>query len=63
MNLKIGSSVKLNLNNLEKIWVEVTEIEGSNIKGKVDENPIKLEDVYFGDEVNFNLENIIEILN
>jgi len=62
-NLKIGSSVKLNLNNTEKIWVEITEIKGSKVKGKVDENPIKLENVNFGDEIPFELENIIEILN
>jgi hypothetical protein len=63
MNLKIGSSVKLNLNNLENIWVEITDIQGSQLKGKVDENPIKLADVNFGDIVPFNIENIIEVLN
>lgn len=62
-NLKIGSSVKLNLNNIEKIWVEITEINGSKVKGKIDENPIKLENVNFGDVIPFDLENIIEILN
>lgn len=63
MQLKIGSSVKLNLNNIEKIWVEITEIKQNLILGKVDENPIKIENVKFGDIVEFNEQNIIEVLN
>lgn len=63
MNLKIGDSVKLNLNNMEKIWVEITEINKNLILGKVDENPIKIESIKFGDIVEFNEQNIIEILN
>jgi uncharacterized protein YegJ (DUF2314 family) len=63
MQLKIGDSVKLNLNNIEKIWVEITEINQNLILGKVDENPIKLDNIKFGDIVEFSEKNIIDTLN
>ncbi len=65
--LKIGDSVKINVNNKEKVWVEVTEInnsfpKGKEFKGRIDVNPYFLDNVSFGDSVNFQSENILAIL-
>jgi len=61
--IKIGSSVKVNINRVENMWIEVTEINGSKIKGKIDEHPIKLEEVEFGDFVEFEKDNVINQLD
>jgi uncharacterized protein YegJ (DUF2314 family) len=60
--IKIGSSVKLNIQNKENIWVEVKEISGSRYKGKIDQHPRIIEDLFFGDEVEFNTDNILDQL-
>ena len=60
--LKVGNSVKLNLNNKETIWVEIKEINGGEIKGTIDQHLRVIENFNFGDEITFNSENIIETL-
>jgi uncharacterized protein YegJ (DUF2314 family) len=60
MEVKIGNSVKLNINNKEKIWVEVKEIDGGKYKGKVDQHPRLIDNIFFGDTVEFTEENIID---
>jgi len=65
--LKIGDSVKININNKEKVWVEITEInnstlKGNEFKGKLDVNPYFLNDIKFGDTIKFQSENILDIL-
>jgi uncharacterized protein YegJ (DUF2314 family) len=60
--IKIGTSVKLNFQNTEKIWVEVKEISGKTLKGKIDQHPRILENIFFGDEIEFNSDNIIDQL-
>ena len=60
--LKVGDSVKLNVNNKEKLWVQITEITGSTLKGKIDSLPCEITDVNFGDTLSFAKENIFDIL-
>lgn len=59
--IKIGDSVKLNINK-EKLWVEILEIKGSQLKGKLDCTPWDIENIKMGDIVSFNKENIFDIL-
>jgi uncharacterized protein YegJ (DUF2314 family) len=61
--VKIGSSVKVNLENKEKIWIEVKEISGGKYKGKIDQHPRIIDNLIFGDEVEFNFDNILELLD
>lgn len=60
--IKIGNSVKLNINNQEKVWVEVREINGGTYKGKIDQHPRIIETISFGDDIEFTNENIVEKL-
>ena len=61
--VKIGDSVKICINNIERLWVEVTEINGGQLKGKIDNCPVVIDDVSFGDPLNFRKENIYAIFN
>lgn len=61
--VKVGDSVKICVNNKERLWVQVTEILGSNLKGTIDNNPIVIDDVNYGDVINFKKENIYDIFN
>ena len=61
-SLEIGDSVKVLINNEEKMWVEITEISGGQFKGHIDENPCKLEGVQFKDPISFKRENIYQVL-
>ena len=63
--LKIGDSVKLTICNktvTERMWVQVTEISGGKLKGKIDCVPCDVEDVFFGDGVSFGKEDVCDIL-
>lgn len=61
--VKVGDSVKICINNQERLWVEVTEINGGHLKGKIDNCPIVIDDVAFGDAISFRKENIYNIFN
>lgn len=61
--VKVGDSVKICINNKERLWIEVTEINGGQLKGKIDNCPIVIEDVNFGDFISFRKENIYSIFN
>jgi len=61
-SIQIGDSVKLLINDKERMWVEVTEIKGGILKGKIDTVPYVITEVHFGDIVPFKKENICEIL-
>ena len=61
--MKVGDSAKICINNKERLWVLITEINGAQLKGKLDNNPVILEDVAFGDLISFKKENIYSILN
>ena len=63
--LKIGDSVKLTICNkdiTEKMWVQVTEILGGKLKGKIDCVPCDVEEVNFGDSISFVKEDVCDIL-
>ena len=62
-DVKVGDSVKICINNLEKLWVAVTSINGGQLKGKIDNHPVVLDDVSFGDAIMFKKENIYTIFN
>jgi hypothetical protein len=68
-NLKVGNIVKLTFefdsSNLdhpsaERMWVEITEIIGDRFKGKLDNNPFYLHELYAGDEIIFEFKHIID---
>jgi len=62
--IKIGDSVKVCVNGAERLWVEVTEIQdGDLLKGKIDNCPIIIDDISFGDLLSFKKENIYNIFN
>jgi len=61
--VKVGDSVKLCINNKEKLWVAVQAINNGNFKGKIDNHPIVIDDVSYGDSVMFKKENIYLIFN
>jgi uncharacterized protein YegJ (DUF2314 family) len=61
--VKVGDSVKICINNKERLWIEVTEINGGQLKGKIDNCPIVIDDVAFGDSISFRKENIYSIFN
>jgi len=63
--LKVGDSVKVLLEDKERVWVEVVEINYSlpkKFKGKVDVNPNILDNVKFGDAVSFGAESVLDVL-
>lgn len=68
-NLVIGNLVKLTFEfdssnsehpSAERMWVEITEINGDNFKGKLDNHPFYLHELYAGDEIVFNHKHIID---
>jgi len=61
--VKVGDSVKVCINNKERLWVEVTEINGGQLKGRIDNCPVFIDEVDFGDTINFRKENIYDIFN
>jgi len=61
--LKVGSSVKVCVDNKEKVWVEITSIKDSSLKGKIDVHPISLDHISYGDNISFKKENIYSVLN
>ena len=62
-NLKVGDSVKVCINNKERLWVSITEIAGVELKGTIDNCPITIDDVSFGDTILLKEENIYSVLN
>jgi len=60
-HIKVGSSVKVCVNNKERLWVEVTSIDGGQLKGKIDNCPVVINEVAFGDAISFRKENIYDI--
>lgn len=68
-NLKVGNIVKLTFEfdssnsehpSAERMWVEITEIGGEKFKGKLDNHPFYLHELYAGDEIVFEHKNIID---
>jgi len=62
-SVKVGDCVKICINNKERLWVEVTAIGGGQLKGRIDNHPVEIDDVTFGDSILFKKENIYNIFN
>ena len=62
-DIKVGDSVKICINNKERLWVSITEIVGCQLKGTIDNSPITIDDVSFGDTILLKEENIYSVLN
>jgi len=67
--LKVGNIVKLTFEfdssnsehpSAERMWVEITEINGEKFKGKLDNHPFYLHELYAGDELVFEHKHIID---
>jgi len=60
----VGDCVKICIDNKERLWVEVTEIKGGGVlKGRIDNVPVLVEGISFGDSLLFKEENIYDIFN
>lgn len=68
-NLKVGNIVKLTFEfessnsehpGAERMWVEITEIKDDKFKGKLDNHPFYLHELYAGDEIKFEYKHIID---
>ena len=59
--VKVGDSVKICIDNKERLWVSVTEITENLLKGTIDNCPVVLENIDYGDTISFKKENIYGI--
>jgi hypothetical protein len=59
-NLKVGSTVKVCINNEERLWTEITEIDGDEITATLDNVPVVV-DLEYGDTINFKTHHIYAI--
>ncbi len=68
-NLVVGNIVKLTFEfdssnsehpSAERMWVEITEINGEKFKGKLDNHPFYLHELYAGDEIIFEHKHITD---
>jgi len=48
--------------NAERLWIDVTNVEGKYYKGKTDNDPLYV-DAKYGDEISFTRSNIFDIDN
>lgn len=63
--LRTGDSVKVLIDQKEYVWIEVVEITNSvekKFKGRIDVDPCVLDNLKFGDLIDFSSENIVDIL-
>ena len=67
-NLKVGNIVKLTFEfdssnpehpSAERMWVQITEINGEKFKGILDNHPFYLHELYAGDKISFEHRHII----
>jgi len=61
-NLMVGSSVKVCINNEERVWTKITEIDGDEITATVDNEPY-LVDLDYGDTINFKTHHIYDVFD
>jgi len=68
-NLTVGDLVKLIFVieeeqedglGAERMWVEITQIDGQKLIGKLDNEPYRIQDLKVGDEISFGVENICD---
>jgi hypothetical protein len=58
--IKEGDFVKICINNEERIWVQVTGIEGDTIKGVLAKDPVAI-NARYGDTIEFERKHIYQI--
>lgn len=58
--LAIGDFVKISFRQRERMWIKVTEIDGDTAKGTLANHPMTIEELSKGDEVSFELRNIVD---
>lgn len=61
-NVKRGDYVKLIFDDKERMWVKVKKHKGKKLIGVINNEPVLIEDVKFGDKVEFEPKNIIDIM-
>jgi uncharacterized protein YegJ (DUF2314 family) len=61
-DIQTGDFVKLTFNDLERMWVEVTNAYGEQLTGKLADEPTVLPRIKFGDRVVFRRENVYSIM-
>ena len=63
MELKIGDLVKISFKHLERMWVKLTEINGDDMTGILENYPLDPDavGVNHGDEVKFKRDDILDI--
>lgn len=59
---KVGDSVKVCLNDVERVWLEITSISGGSLKGKIDSPSYIMPNINLGEEIVFASENILDYL-
>lgn len=59
-DLLVGDDVKVCINDLERVWAEVIEINGNEVTATLDSSPV-LVDLQYGDEVDFKKHDIYSI--
>ena len=66
-NLSIGDNVKITFKengSNESMWIVLTDIlENNNLVGTLNNDPLNTPSISYGDEVEFSLENIVDIFS
>ena len=64
VKLEVGSYIKIKFKDGEKsehMWVEIKEIRKDEIIGRLDNEPVVLENIFLDDEVKAKIEDIEDI--
>lgn len=59
-DLSVGDNVKVCINDLERVWAEVIEINGNEVTATLENSPV-LFDLQYGDEIDFKKHDIYSI--
>ena len=59
-DLSVGDNVKVCINDLERVWAEVIEINGNEVTATLESSPV-LVDLEYGDEIDFKKHDIYSI--
>lgn len=60
--VKVGDFVKVCVDNLERFWVEVTEISEDRIQGKISNDLLHFDNMKFGDVISFESRHVYDIM-
>lgn len=62
-DIEIGDYAKIRFGDAspgEYMWIKVTKVNGNKLEGTLDNDPVIVKDVKFGDTVTFLKENVCE---